>query len=319
MRASHHTGPDHPRACGANQRHFQIPHVNAGSSPRMRGKPCVESGIPFQTRIIPAHAGQTIENSPISQPITDHPRACGANVWACGVGRAAYGSSPRMRGKLNKTRVGGAIRRIIPAHAGQTWHSNRCQVCAPDHPRACGANVRTPFAAVRQSGSSPRMRGKLVERHRGGRPRRIIPAHAGQTFLNTNLFYLYTDHPRACGANGLSTRVYRPPIGSSPRMRGKRTRWFFRCPPARIIPAHAGQTIRWSADRRCPADHPRACGANQDDGFRNYCDGGSSPRMRGKRRRHPRSGRHRRIIPAHAGQTCGRGRRTGAARESPRA
>ena len=71
----------------------------------------------------------------------------------------------------------------------------------------------------------------------------------------------------------------------------------------RIIPAHAGQTIRQHGVLPCLTDHPRACGAN----FRHTVIGlhyvGSSPRMRGKQKLTQRVRVICRIIPAHAGQT----------------
>ena len=90
---------DHPRACGANRLISVAAVCRAGSSPRMRGKPVRANHLARNTRIIPAHAGQTHLYGPIIGAIPDHPRACGANSvkWSCGPVRC--GSSPRMRGK----------------------------------------------------------------------------------------------------------------------------------------------------------------------------------------------------------------------------
>ena len=53
-------GPsDHPRACGANMNDFGFFQRLRGSSPRMRGKRQGSDGRRPETRIIPAHAGQT--------------------------------------------------------------------------------------------------------------------------------------------------------------------------------------------------------------------------------------------------------------------
>ena len=71
----------------------------------------------------------------------------------------------------------------------------------------------------------------------------------------------------------------------------------------RIIPARAGQTPSGIADSSHRADHPRACGANIHDGHNASTVAGSSPRVRGKRYWKGRPSRHRRIIPARAGQT----------------
>ena len=173
--------PDHPRACGAN---FSVAHAwraLPGSSPRMRGKP-VFCPVFFTTaRIIPAHAGQTSAVRHAPSTTTDHPRACGANGDWETFCRTVTGSSPRMRGKLRLCGGDCRVRRIIPAHAGQTDRPHVHLLVRPDHPRACGANSAFCFLASASFGSSPRMRGKL-HRHRDGHPlHRIIPAHAGQT------------------------------------------------------------------------------------------------------------------------------------------
>ena len=91
--------------------------------------------------------------------------------------------------------------------------------------------------------------------------------------------------------------------GSSPRMWGKR---IFRCGllcVCRIIPAHAGQTLRWLSGSLRSPDHPRACGANRRNVPNLDVATGSSPRMRGKQRKITTVGPWIRIIPAHAGQT----------------
>ena len=72
----------------------------------------------------------------------------------------------------------------------------------------------------------------------------------------------------------------------------------------RIIPAHAGQTLRRGQWHRHDADHPRACGANVNTWSPIDLNIGSSPRMRGKHRVIVAQVHRARIIPAHAGQTC---------------
>ena len=89
----------HPRACGENLESGSERIIPAGSSPRMRGKPCthgLEVGI---EGLIPAHAGKTTIWAAPLVPKTAHPRACGEN-GPCGHGVwPLLGSSPRMRGK----------------------------------------------------------------------------------------------------------------------------------------------------------------------------------------------------------------------------
>ena len=172
---------DHPRACGENF-HFAIAiGADAGSPPRMRGKPAVILKPPLQPRITPAHAGKTIFYSSPRGRCPDHPRACGENSVASGVIAVMRGSPPRMRGKRCRRWSGRYMR--------------------PDHPRACGENKNFVIFKRERRGSPPRMRGK--PRMRRGRPRwlRITPAHAGKTRFAGNPESLPSDHPRACGEN----------------------------------------------------------------------------------------------------------------------
>ena len=116
----HRRATDHPRACGANLTCTSCNAVSIGSSPRMRGKPDNGLGTLTSQRIIPAHAGQTQPPSTGSMNPADHPRACGANVVIIMCSLQRGGSSPRMRGKLGGVVPVWSLRRIIPAHAGQT-------------------------------------------------------------------------------------------------------------------------------------------------------------------------------------------------------
>ena len=239
--------PDHPRACGANAGTCFTSCASVGSSPRMRGKRCDPSPRRRPRRIIPAHAGQTsqLEHSVYSP--ADHPRACGANVSSDGMLSRCTGSSPRMRGKPALHSRAGVGHRIIPAHAGQTSMVVSASVLSSDHPRACGANQQGGYPRWYPPGSSPRMRGKRVRGPCGSYRLRIIPAHAGQTSGVIQWTKTATDHPRACGANHAARFELADTLGSSPRMRGKqRVRWPL-VRAGRIIPAHAGQTVRFYA------------------------------------------------------------------------
>ena len=213
----------------------------------MRGKPLRIQLRSSQARIIPAHAGQTAEGRRQRQRTPDHPRACGANPTACAALSLHCGSSPRMRGKHVPQGLLQPGERIIPAHAGQTPSPWVSMISCADHPRACGANSQSWWYWYRQRGSSPRMRGKPALEERSPVSGRIIPAHAGQTPLHDTYDNVFPDHPRACGANSIVSSLGISQAGSSPRMRGKRAGRHDQCGDGRIIPAHAGQTVRFYA------------------------------------------------------------------------
>ena len=76
---------------------------------------------------------------------------------------------------------------------------------------------------------------------------RIIPARAGQTASSGLSRSASADHPRACGANVYIEVVPSGKDGSSPRVRGKPDATQGREVGLRIIPARAGQTVRFYA------------------------------------------------------------------------
>ena len=208
-----------------------------------------------------------------------------------------------MRGKPCRSSSRRCSPRIIPAHAGQTGSLSVFLAMAADHPRACGANLMPSHVSLPHCGSSPRMRGKPSKGIKGRHRVRIIPAHAGQTRGISARSASITDHPRACGANCVTSAAMVAVVGSSPRMRGKPEHGRAVHRKRRIIPAHAGQTdIRYTGYGR-RSDHPRACGANMIGCGHDGYPFGSSPRMRGKHHKGAFIGVIVRIIPAHAGQT----------------
>ena len=297
------TIPDHPRACGANSSLAVLSCKAVGSSQRVRGKRSVRFGRSRVGRIIPARAGQTrryLFSVPVS---SDHPRACGANMIARRPVGVDIGSSPRVRGKPGGACACLALVRIIPARAGQTHAPYQDCRAHPDHPRACGANHGGQSVYTADTGSSPRVRGKLLRGDGRLAVLRIIPARAGQTILYHYSSSLVPDHPRACGANFCGVTAGWPYFGSSPRVRGKQScttilpLWF------RIIPARAGQTTMSMGFVWASSDHPRACGANLSKNAEANAIAGSSPRVRGKPRHAADHPHERRIIPARAGQT----------------
>ena len=71
----------------------------------------------------------------------------------------------------------------------------------------------------------------------------------------------------------------------------------------RLIPAHAGKTLRWPARSRQEWAHPRSRGENPTFAAKSPMCAGSSPLTRGKPRLLPQVSFGRGLIPAHAGKT----------------
>ena len=176
-----HDTPDHPRSCGAN---IAFPHSKPGvfgSSPLVRGQLSVEFSTQGRLRIIPARAGPTCSSILYAVTTSDHPRSCGAN---CPTGRhtlPAAGSSPLVRGQREVNGALPANFRIIPARAGPTPFFITDVRAEADHPRSCGANDVFHAGFQHVCGSSPLVRGQLLQNSAPCKQRRIIPARAGPT------------------------------------------------------------------------------------------------------------------------------------------
>ena len=86
-------------------------------------------------------------------------------------------------------------------------------------------------------------------------------------------------------------------------MRGKPSKTKQKQAKARITPAHAGKTHYARPPLSTRTDHPRACGENKALTEAEREQGGSPPRMRGKRENTCPPSARGRITPAHAGKT----------------
>ena len=173
-------------------------------------------------RNIPAYAGKTTTAGMVSMPAAEHPRVCGENVIPTSERPELMGTSPRMRGKPDDDVIEAVQKRNIPAYVGKTTRRSSWPMRTGEHPRVCGENYGSIFSAIEVSGTSPRMRGKLVSWVVWLGLTWNIPAYAGKT--------------------GKPERVLTHQEGTSPRMRGKLR---FRMP-------------RLS----CNQEHPRVCGEN---------------------------------------------------------
>ena len=108
-------------------------------------------------------------------------------------------------------------------------------------------------------------------------------------------------HPRVCGerARGLCPR--RNPNGSSPRVRGTRSRYPEGHRRRRFIPACAGNAPLRTYRQMPRSVHPRVCGERKLSRGKFTAAFGSSPRVRGTPRRVSRRQGGFRFIPACAG------------------
>ena len=275
-------GGAHPRECGADYQPRSPSLIRRGSSPRVRGRQTPGLLDLWKTRLIPASAGQTHLPGRVATAPRAHPRECGADCDSHSNGIRRVGSSPRVRGRQGVPIGNEAIAGLIPASAGQTncpamWCFN-----ARAHPRECGADPNSELDILSSRGSSPRVRGRLMDQISAKVASGLIPASAGQTAVRTGWGKWCRAHPRECGADDLPVRAGDIVEGSSPRVRGRRLGAHPHHNSAGLIPASAGQTVdeilvgvdRGAHPRECGADLPAPCGLPTGTG--------SSPRVRGR-------------------------------------
>ena len=92
-------GRAHPRSRGENRAGGRNPVVETGSSPLTRGKPAPVVETEGLARLIPAHAGKTMETAASARFRRAHPRSRGENFNQSFRFSAGAGSSPLTRGK----------------------------------------------------------------------------------------------------------------------------------------------------------------------------------------------------------------------------
>ena len=258
----------HPRSRGEHA-FLEVPGKgNFGSSPLTRGTRQAGELPLAALGLIPAHAGNTTPPPTAHAASPAHPRSRGEHrLFSPHPGRG-LGSSPLTRGTLGgagqHARGGG----LIPAHAGNT--SRRFFPCfqRAAHPRSRGEHGRTITGYRRRYGSSPLTRGtlkvsvhsfivdRLIPAHagntfsgmRGGLAEtRLIPAHAGNTGVRGGRPESRPAHPRSRGEHSRSQLCTSSRGGSSPLTRGTLPGRTGDDSGARLIPAHAGNTVRSTA------------------------------------------------------------------------
>ena len=193
----------------------------------------------------------------------DHPRVCGEHAERSATPWDTPGSSPRMRGTLPTSFSAVFGGGIIPAYAGNTGIKHIEADALRDHPRVCGEHRTIEETLSNRTGSSPRMRGTHEKTDVAIRKPGIIPAYAGNTYLQYIQVANPRDHPRVCGEHPSQTPETLLNVGSSPRMRGTQAAGVSDSGGAGIIPAYAGNTSPTITMRLCRRDHPRVCGEHK--------------------------------------------------------
>ena len=292
----------HPRACGGSDESVRVRVKSQGTSPRVRGKRESSKTRPPPPGYIPARAGEAAGPAISTERRWVHPRACGGSRRIGASWAVAWGTSPRVRGKLGEGLAAVGAEGYIPARAGEAAVSALRGPSPGVHPRACGGSARVDRIGPDAWGTSPRVRGKRRRRRRRRGWTRYIPARAGEASAAWSMWRLWGVHPRACGGSPVFRANKSYISGTSPRVRGKPGA--ARPPPkgAGYIPARAGEALRRSRRTGRKRVHPRACGGSRRASLTGYPRPGTSPRVRGKRAAARCSFRASRYIPARAGE-----------------
>ena len=149
-----------------------------------------------------------------------HPHVCGeldvTSLTVC----CALGSSPRMRGTHVKLPSLTLVLRFIPTYAG---NSDNCLIVLDViavHPHVCGELSCAVISAFTIGGSSPRMRGTLIDYRLMYAFYRFIPTYAGNSAICPSAVAILPVHPHVCGELKDPRYQSKTVNGSSPRMRG---------------------------------------------------------------------------------------------------
>ena len=250
----------HPRSRGEHHQGAHITTEPGGSSPLTRGARIRDETTSPDEGLIPAHAGSTAAHRRFPVMCAAHPRSRGEHFEAVGDTVGRVGSSPLTRGALL---IGLSIRSrmgLIPAHAGSTGGGCEGARGSGAHPRSRGEHRLSASVAGMSEGSSPLTRGAPDRSQIMNPTAGLIPAHAGSTKHGWTRNPPAPAHPRSRGEHDCQFAGSAASRGSSPLTRGARPPRAHETLVRRLIPAHAGSTIRARAVcRRGPA-HPRSRG-----------------------------------------------------------
>ncbi len=155
-----------------------------GNRPRGRG------------RFIPAGAGNTMSGTMprLSGPV--YPRWRGEHPMDPTFAVCVTGLSPLARGTLQLDARMNLLTRFIPAGAGNT--ATRCsnEPFDPVYPRWRGEHAQNDRRSEDSGGLSPLARGTLYDCRRYEKPRRFIPAGAGNTCYGVGALNIGAVYPR---------------------------------------------------------------------------------------------------------------------------
>ena len=288
--------------CGGTGLRNRLGGLHNGLSPRVRGNRYSCVNMWRSLRSIPACAGEPGSQAPERRSIPVYPRVCGGTRTLLLLAVTFDGLSPRVRGNhtsqvQDKRRLGS-----IPACAGEPPPVYPRLFRRWVYPRVCGGTFGTGKTRQSRMGLSPRVRGNPLFHVTGTICNRSIPACAGEPLYCPSQASRSAVYPRVCGGTLNIPPDVSDTEGLSPRVRGNLLDALDDLPPARSIPACAGEPSAQVAMKAPRRVYPRVCGGTDSHHWYVLQVVGLSPRVRGNpekcgpRKQSPGS------IPACAGE-----------------
>ncbi len=195
-----------------------------------------------------------------------------------------------------------AIRRSIPACAGEPCAHVYPSHSAEVYPRVCGGTAMMLTEILTDEGLSPRVRGNRAESDGMSGAIRSIPACAGEPADGQTLITCQSVYPRVCGGTDTASAEWMRGEGLSPRVRGNPAHPHPSPRSPRSIPACAGEPKKSRVAIIRSQVYPRVCGGTGVSLVQARRRNGLSPRVRGNPHRRTAQVARKRSIPACAGE-----------------
>ena len=190
---------------------------------------------------------------------------CGGTGSAHTKGSRCPGLSPRVRGNRIDYYAIGDSKGSIPACAGEPALDAHGRRAFEVYPRVCGGTWGAVGVLGSKPGLSPRVRGNQTASCEWNRPRRSIPACAGEPWTPSGRRRARGVYPRVCGGTAFQLGADGVIEGLSPRVRGNRGWPRSNMGRRGSIPACAGEP------------HPSRTAASGCRVYPRVCGGTSSP------------------------------------------
>ncbi len=267
--------------CGGTARANREDRAYYGLSPRVRGNRCAIKRRPPPRRSIPACAGEPFSRLGFHVVDVVYPRVCGGTLKIFGSEDNVTGLSPRVRGNRKSILQCLALKRSIPACAGEPLP---CKMALSEHavyPRVCGGTSFPYGSQAVYWGLSPRVRGNPLARMPGVADVRSIPACAGEPWPESKASDDSQVYPRVCGGTESKQGDIFQVRGLSPRVRGNRASTKYGDELEGSIPACAGEPTCSGPGLASSMVYPRVCGGTVTASLASSSNHGLSPRVRG--------------------------------------